>query len=100
MAAEHRIQLGPDITGDLGTGAPPEVGKGAMEETVSDLEKALKGVNMCFIATGMGGSTGTGAASVIAEAARRTLSASWRSCLNAPHARRRKRDRETAEACQ
>lgn len=69
--AEKRIQLGPDITGGLGAGARPEVGKAAAEETVSDIEQALEGVNMCFIAAGMGGGTGTGAAPVIAEAARR-----------------------------
>ncbi|WP_170005590.1 cell division protein FtsZ [Pseudopontixanthobacter vadosimaris] len=70
-AAEQRIQLGPDITGGLGAGARPEVGKAAAEETVGDIEDALEGVNMCFIAAGMGGGTGTGAAPVIAEAARR-----------------------------
>jgi cell division protein FtsZ len=69
--AEKRIQLGPDITGGLGAGARPEVGKAAAEETVAEIEKALEGVNMCFIAAGMGGGTGTGAAPVIAEAARR-----------------------------
>ncbi|MGY6552765.1 MAG: cell division protein FtsZ [Erythrobacter sp.] len=69
--AEKRIQLGPDITGGLGAGARPEVGKAAAEETVADIEQALEGVNMCFIAAGMGGGTGTGAAPVIAEAARR-----------------------------
>ena len=69
--AEKRIQLGPDITGGLGAGARPEVGKAAAEETVEDIEDALEGVNMCFIAAGMGGGTGTGAAPVIAEAARR-----------------------------
>ena len=70
-AAEKRIQLGPDITGGLGAGARPEVGKAAAEETVEDIEHALDGVNMCFIAAGMGGGTGTGAAPVIAEAARK-----------------------------
>ena len=70
-AAEKRIQLGPDITGGLGAGARPEVGKAAAEETVEDIEHALEGVNMCFIAAGMGGGTGTGAAPVIAEAARK-----------------------------
>ena len=69
--AEKRIQLGPDITGGLGAGARPEVGKAAAEETVKDIEEALEGVNMVFIAAGMGGGTGTGAAPVIAEAARR-----------------------------
>ncbi len=70
-SAETRIQLGPDITGGLGAGARPEVGKAAAEETVADIEAALEGVNMVFIAAGMGGGTGTGAAPVIAEAARR-----------------------------
>ena len=69
--AEKRIQLGPDITGGLGAGARPEVGKAAAEETVAEIEEALDGVNMVFIAAGMGGGTGTGAAPVIAEAARR-----------------------------
>ncbi|MGI8943504.1 MAG: cell division protein FtsZ [Qipengyuania sp.] len=69
--AEHRIQLGPDITGGLGAGARPEVGKAAAEETVDEIEAALQGVNMCFIAAGMGGGTGTGAAPVIAEVARK-----------------------------
>jgi cell division protein FtsZ len=70
-SSDKRIQLGPDITGGLGAGARPEVGKAAAEETVGDIEDALDGVNMCFIAAGMGGGTGTGAAPVIAEAARR-----------------------------
>ncbi len=69
--AEHRIQLGPDITQGLGAGSRPEVGRAAAEETVEELERALEGVNMVFIAAGMGGGTGTGAAPVIAEIARR-----------------------------
>ena len=69
--AENRIQLGPESTGGLGAGARPELGKAAAEETVDAIEEALDGVNMCFIAAGMGGGTGTGAAPVIAEAARR-----------------------------
>ena len=69
-AAESRIQLGPDITQGLGAGSRPEVGRAAAEETVSDIEKALEGAHMCFIAAGMGGGTGTGAAPVIAKQAR------------------------------
>lgn len=68
--AEHRIQLGPDITRGLGAGSRPEVGRAAAEETVEEIERALDGVNMVFIAAGMGGGTGTGAAPVIAEIAR------------------------------
>jgi len=69
--AEQRIQLGPDITQGLGAGARPEVGRAAAEETLEEIERALDGVHMCFIAAGMGGGTGTGAAPVIAEAARK-----------------------------
>jgi cell division protein FtsZ len=69
--ADTRIQLGPAITQGLGAGARPEVGRAAAEETLPDLERALDGVHMVFIAAGMGGGTGTGAAPVIAEAARR-----------------------------
>ncbi len=68
--AEHRIQLGPDITQGLGAGSRPEVGRAAAEETLQDIERALDGVHMVFIAAGMGGGTGTGAAPVIAKAAR------------------------------
>ena len=67
---EHRIQLGPDITQGLGAGSRPEVGRAAAEETIAEIERALDGVHMCFIAAGMGGGTGTGAAPVIAKAAR------------------------------
>ena len=69
--AENRIQLGPEITQGLGAGARPEVGRAAAEETLEELERSLEGVHMVFIAAGMGGGTGTGAAPVIAEAARR-----------------------------
>ena len=68
--AERRIQLGPDITQGLGAGSRPEVGRAAAEETLEQVEKALEGAHMCFIAAGMGGGTGTGAAPVIAKAAR------------------------------
>ncbi|WP_121114935.1 cell division protein FtsZ [Croceibacterium ferulae] len=68
--AEHRIQLGPECTRGLGAGSRPEVGRAAAEETVEEIERALEGVNMVFIAAGMGGGTGTGAAPVIAEIAR------------------------------
>ena len=68
--AEQRIQLGPDITEGLGAGSRPEVGRAAAEETLAEIERALDGVHMCFIAAGMGGGTGTGAAPIIAKAAR------------------------------
>ena len=68
--AEQRIQLGSDITQGLGAGARPEVGRAAAEESMAEIERALEGVHMCFIAAGMGGGTGTGAAPVVAKAAR------------------------------
>ena len=68
--AERRIQLGAQITQGLGAGSRPEVGRAAAEESIVDLEQALEGMHMVFIAAGMGGGTGTGAAPVIAKAAR------------------------------
>ncbi|HEX8446407.1 MAG TPA: cell division protein FtsZ, partial [Sphingomonas sp.] len=68
--AERRIQLGLKITQGLGAGSRPEIGRAAAEETIEQLEKSLDGAHMCFIAAGMGGGTGTGAAPVIAKAAR------------------------------
>ncbi len=68
--SEHRIQLGADITQGLGAGARPEVGRAAAEESLEHIQRALEGVHMCFIAAGMGGGTGTGAAPVIAKVAR------------------------------
>jgi cell division protein FtsZ len=68
--AEHRIQLGPEITQGLGAGSRPEVGRAAAEETMAEIDRVLDGLHMVFIAAGMGGGTGTGAAPVIAKAAR------------------------------
>ncbi|HKR92964.1 cell division protein FtsZ [Novosphingobium sp.] len=68
--AETRIQLGPDITQGLGAGSRPEVGRAAAEETLEEIDRILDGVHMVFIAAGMGGGTGTGAAPIIAQAAR------------------------------
>jgi cell division protein FtsZ len=68
--APQRIQLGAKITQGLGAGSRPEIGRAAAEETIDQLSKLLEGSHMCFIAAGMGGGTGTGAAPVIAKAAR------------------------------
>jgi len=68
--AEHKIQLGENITKGLGAGASPEVGKAAAEEAMEEIEKLLGDSNMVFITAGMGGGTGTGAAPVIAKLAR------------------------------
>ncbi|MCD2322410.1 cell division protein FtsZ [Sphingomonas sp. IC-56] len=69
-SASQRIQLGAKITQGLGAGSRPEIGRAAAEETIEDVQKSLEGAHMCFIAAGMGGGTGTGAAPVIAKAAR------------------------------
>ncbi|KQT33450.1 cell division protein FtsZ [Sphingomonas sp. Leaf412] len=68
--AEQKVQLGTKITQGLGAGARPEIGRAAAEETIDQLSRLLEGSHMCFIAAGMGGGTGTGAAPVIAKAAR------------------------------
>jgi cell division protein FtsZ len=68
--APQRIQLGAKITQGLGAGSRPEIGRAAAEETIDQVAKSLEGAHMCFIAAGMGGGTGTGAAPVIAKTAR------------------------------
>ncbi len=68
--AETRIQLGLKITQGLGAGSRPEIGRAAAEETIDQIDAALDGCHMCFITAGMGGGTGTGAAPVVARAAR------------------------------
>jgi cell division protein FtsZ len=69
-SATHRIQLGATVTRGLGAGANPEIGRAAAEESIEDILSYLEGSNMVFVTAGMGGGTGTGAASVIAQAAR------------------------------
>ena len=69
-AAERKIQLGIGITRGLGAGARPEVGREAAEEVLGEIVDHIDGSNMVFITAGMGGGTGTGAAPVIARAAR------------------------------
>jgi cell division protein FtsZ len=68
--AERRIQLGVGVTRGLGAGSRPDVGRAAAEEVLDEIMQALSGSNMVFITAGMGGGTGTGAAPVIARAAR------------------------------
>ena len=68
--AQNRIQLGVKTTKGLGAGSFPDRGRAAAEENIEEIEKYLEGSNMVFIAAGMGGGTGTGAAPVIAKLAR------------------------------
>jgi len=66
----NRIQLGHSITEGLGAGARPEVGQAAAQESQPEIIEFLEGAHMVFVAAGMGGGTGTGAAPVIARTAR------------------------------
>ncbi|WP_377808983.1 cell division protein FtsZ [Azospirillum sp. A29] len=67
---EKRIQLGTGTTRGLGAGSKPDVGRASAEEQIDEIVQYLEGSNMVFITAGMGGGTGTGAAPVIARAAR------------------------------
>ena len=69
--APNRIVLGEEITRGLGAGGDPEVGRRAAEASTSDIEEAIQGANLVFIAAGMGGGTGTGAAPVVASIAKK-----------------------------
>ena len=69
-SAEHRLQLGINLTEGLGAGSKPEIGEAAAEEAIDDIRAQIAGSHMVFIAAGMGGGTGTGAAAVIARAAK------------------------------
>ena len=69
-SAEHRVQLGATLTEGLGAGSKPEIGEAAAEEAIEDIRSQIAGSHMIFIAAGMGGGTGTGAAAVIARVAR------------------------------
>ncbi|MFQ5624901.1 MAG: cell division protein FtsZ, partial [Paracoccaceae bacterium] len=68
--SSSKVQLGTHVTEGLGAGARPDVGAAAAEESVEEIVDHLAGAHMCFITAGMGGGTGTGAAPIIAKAAR------------------------------
>ncbi len=68
--SQTRIQIGINVTKGLGAGAKHEIGQAAADESLNDIIDMLKGANMVFITAGMGGGTGTGAAHVIARAAK------------------------------
>jgi len=69
-AANVTLQLGSDVTKGLGAGANPEIGRRSAEEDRETIKETLQGADMVFIAAGMGGGTGTGAAPVVADVAR------------------------------
>ena len=68
--ASRIIQMGVAVTEGLGAGSQPEVGRAAAEECIDEIIDHLNGTHMCFVTAGMGGGTGTGAAPVVAQAAR------------------------------
>ncbi|HEV7318016.1 MAG TPA: cell division protein FtsZ [Ensifer sp.] len=68
--AERIIQMGVAVTEGLGAGSQPEVGRAAAEECIDEIIDHLNGTHMCFVTAGMGGGTGTGAAPIVAQAAR------------------------------
>lgn len=68
--ADKRLQIGEELTKGLGAGSNPDIGRKAAEESKEMIESVLEGTDLLFIAAGMGGGTGTGAASVIAKIAR------------------------------
>ncbi len=70
--AENKLQLGSNLTGGLGAGGNPDVGRESAEENRPEIRRMLEGSHMVFVAAGMGGGTGTGAAPVVAEVARET----------------------------
>jgi len=68
--ADKKIHIGKNLTKGLGSGMNPDVGKQSAEETQAEIQEVLKGSDMVFIACGMGGGTGTGAAPIVARAAK------------------------------
>ena len=68
--AKTKIQLGINLTKGLGAGAKHDIGQASADESLNEIVNVLQGANMCFITAGMGGGTGTGAAHVIARAAK------------------------------
>lgn len=68
--ASTALQIGEKLTKGLGAGAKPEIGEKAAEENLEDIKEAIKGADMVFVTCGMGGGTGTGAAPVVAKAAK------------------------------
>ena len=68
--AKKKIHIGKNLTKGLGAGMNPEIGKRAAEETKEEIQEAIKGADMVFIAGGEGGGTGTGAAPVVARTAK------------------------------
>jgi cell division protein FtsZ len=95
--APTRLRLGPNLTRGLGAGGKHEVGEAAALESRADIEHALKGADMVFLTAGMGGGTGTGAISVVAEIAR-SLGALTVAVVTMPFAFEASRRQQSAQA--
>ena len=68
--AKKKIHIGKNLTRGLGTGMDPDIGRRAVEETKEEIQEALKGADMVFIACGLGGGTGSGASPIVAQISR------------------------------
>lgn len=68
--ASKKVHIGKNLTRGLGTGMDPEIGRKAAEESLEDIQNVIKGADMVFVACGLGGGTGTGAAPVVAKVAK------------------------------
>lgn len=68
--ADIKVQIGEKATQGLGAGAEPAVGRAAAEESIDEINDAIRGADLVFITAGMGGGTGTGAAPIVAKAAK------------------------------
>ncbi len=71
-AADYKLQIGAGITRGLGAGGNPEVGRAAAEESRGEIKRAIEGADMIFVTAGMGGGTGSGAAPVVADIAKKS----------------------------
>lgn len=69
--ADHKVLIGKEITSGLGAGADPKVGQESAKESKEDVKKSLEGADMVFIDCGLGGGTGTGAAPIVADIAKK-----------------------------
>ena len=83
--AATKIQIGEKLTRGLGAGANPDIGTQAAEESKAEIAEALRGADMVFVTAGMGGGTGTGAAPIVAAAAKELRSTNNRSCNKTVH---------------
>jgi cell division protein FtsZ len=70
--ADTKVLIGRELTGGLGAGADPKIGSEAAKESKEDIKKTLEGADMVFVTCGLGGGTGTGAAPIVADIAKKT----------------------------